>query len=105
MLLMLLALNMLLPAAVQAGGLLDLLKKPYVGPAPNMARNPGRNAAVPPAHQRYYAANVEDYPWLKNGLAIPTYNWGYFGAHYQPSTVTQHPYTNDYSGFSYRTAD
>ena len=96
---------MLLPATASADGLLGLLKKPYIGPAPNNARNPGRSAAVPPAHQRYYAFNVEDYPWFNHGFPVPTYNWGYFGAHFQPSIVTQHPYYNNYRGLSYRPAD
>jgi hypothetical protein len=92
-------------SAAAEGWLVGLLKKPYIGAAPNNARNPGRNAAVPPAHQRYYAYNVEDYPWFNNGFAVPTYNWGYFGARYRPATIGQDPYNNDYSGFSYRPAD
>jgi len=101
----LLASVIVVPQPAAAGGLLGWLKKPYIGPAPNNARNPGRFAAVPPAHQRYYAYNVEDYPWLNNGYPVPTYNWGYFGAHFRPSIVTAHPYYEDSKGSSYRPGD
>lgn len=95
------------PAGVRAAdGLVGWLKKPYVGPAPNNAFNPGRHQAVPPAHQRYYAYNVEDYPWYKNGYGVPTYNWGYFGARYRAGFTGQHPYyPEEYSGGSYRPGD
>jgi hypothetical protein len=89
-----------------AGGLVGWLKKPYVGPAPNTALDPGRHQAVPPGHQRFYAYNVEDYPWFKNGYAVPTYNWGYFGARYRAGVVGQHPYyPEEYSGGSFRSGD
>jgi hypothetical protein len=89
-----------------AGGLVGLIKKPHVGPAPNNALNPGRHQAVPPGHQRFYAYNVEDYPWFKNGYAVPTYNWGYFGARYRPGFVGQHPYyPEEYGGGSFRPGD
>ena len=86
-------------AGAAGGSIKEWLKKPYVGPAPNNALNPGRHQAVPPGHQRYYAYNVEDYPWFKNGSAVPTYNWGYFGARYRAGFVGQNRYyPEEYNG-------
>jgi hypothetical protein len=93
------------PASAPAGDFLELLKRPYTGPAPVYARQPGRAVAVPPGHERYYAYNVPDYPWYSNGLGVPTYNWGYFGARYRPGVSGEHPYFENYKGLSYRTGD
>jgi hypothetical protein len=95
----------LLSTPAMAAELLGLWKKPYTGPAPVYARQPSRAVAVPPGHQRYYAYNEPDYPWYNNGLGVPTYNWGFFGARYRPAIVGDHPYYNMYSGFSFRPGD
>jgi len=89
-----------------AGGIIDLLfKKPYHGPAPSYGRNWSRFVLEPPGHQRYYVYNVPDYPWIGQGHAIPTYNWGYFGARYGRTVVKEAPYYDDYRGWSFRPAD
>jgi hypothetical protein len=74
-----------------AGELLNRLVAPS-HPAPTPHNSINRYAAVPPGHQRYFAYNVEEYPRLNHGLGIPTYNWGYFGAHFRPITSVQHRY-------------
>ena len=64
-------------APVAAGELLAFLRRPYTGPtAP--ATQPSRFVSVPAGHERYYARNEPDYPWLNNGHAVTAYNWGYW---------------------------
>ena len=97
--------GMLLAAPASAGDLLGWLTRQYCGPAPTPATSTNRFTAVPPGKQRYYAYNVEGYPWYANGLAVPTYNYGYFGARYHPVVVRQHGYYSDCRQWSYRPGD
>ena len=89
-------------APAGAGDLLGWLTRQHCGPAPTPATSSNRFTAVPPGKQPYYAYNVEGYPWYAHGLAVPTYNWGYFGAQYRPLIVRQHPYYGDYRQWSFR---
>jgi hypothetical protein len=57
---------------------------------------------VPPGQERLRTVNVPAYPWLSHGLAVPTYNWGYFGARSRPTTLTQRAYYEDYVQWSFR---
>jgi len=84
---------------------LGWLARQYCGPAPTPATSTNRFAAVPPGKQRYYAYNVDGYPWYAHGAAVPTFNWGYFGAQYRPTVIRQHSYYGDYRQWSYRPGD
>ena len=101
------ALALVCAGRATAGELLDRLATPH-HPAPTQHNSVNRYAAVPPGHQRYYVYNVEEYPWLNHGLAVPTYNWGYFGAHSRPIFSAQHPdsfYYHNAWQWTFRPAD
>jgi hypothetical protein len=85
--------------------LLSWVTRQHAGPAPSPASSTGRFPAVPPGKQPYYAYNVEDYPWYKHGCAVPTYNWGYFGARYRPLVVGGHSYYSTYGQVGFRPGD
>jgi hypothetical protein len=91
------------PAA--AADVLGWLTRQSAGPAPSPATSTGRAPAVPPGKQRYYAYNVDGYPWYSHGCAVPTFNWGYFGAEYRPTAIMQHGYFNDYRQYGFRPGD
>jgi hypothetical protein len=74
-----------------------------VAPAPRDSVS--RYAAVPPGHQRYYVYNVEQYPWFNHGCAVPTYDWGYFGARTRPILSAEHRYRDGIWQLSFQPSD
>ena len=85
--------------AVEPSG--PLRQRMVFGP-PRVPSTLDRNAHVPPGHERFQAVPVPAYPWLSNGLNVPTYQWGYFGARSRPRVVEQHGYAEDYRQWSFR---
>jgi len=78
-----------------------LRQRMVFGP-PRVPSTLDRNAHVPPGQERFQAVPVPAYPWLSNGLNVPTYQWGYFGARSRPRIVEQHGYSDDYRQWSFR---
>jgi hypothetical protein len=56
----------------------------------------------PPGPHRYgeYAAGGD--PWHGYGFGVPTYNWGYFGAHYRPMSICHTGYYGQFVQWGYR---
>ncbi len=85
--------------AAESGG--PLRQRMVFGP-PRVPSTLDRYAHVPPGQERFQAVPVPAYPWLNNGLNVPTYQWGYFGARSRPRVVEQHGYYDDYRQWSFR---
>lgn len=85
--------------AAETGG--PLRQRMVFGP-PRVPSTLDRNVHVPPGKERFQAVPVPAYPWLSNGLNVPTYQWGYFGARSRPRVVEQHGYSDDYRQWSFR---
>jgi len=57
----------------------------------------------PPAPNRYAQHQAGYYPWYGYGFAVPTFNWGYFGAHGHGTLLTGfRGYHEDFWQFSYQ---
>jgi len=74
--------------------------QPEPPPAPVIV--PKRYVAAPPGPHRYLEYNTGCYPWYGYGLGVPTYNWGYFGAHYRPAPICHQGYYGDFYQWGYR---
>ena len=55
-----------------------------------------------PGPYRYSEYPGGSYPWYGYGFGVPTYNWGYFGAHYRPMSVCHKGYYGDFTQWGYR---
>jgi len=57
----------------------------------------------PPGPARYPQHRGGNYPWYGYGFGVPTYNWGYFGAHGHGTLLTGfHGYHEDFWQFSWQ---
>ncbi|MFZ5832145.1 MAG: hypothetical protein ACOY3P_18840 [Planctomycetota bacterium] len=89
-------------APAEAHDIWAIFRKPHFDGPANYPPTVNRFSHRPPGHAPFYATSVEPYPWLNNGLQVQTYNWGSFGAQYNPEVVRQHSYFNDYRQWSFR---
>jgi hypothetical protein len=73
----------------------DACEAPAVVHAPNAAAMPGMGGA-----SGYRQPNYRY--WLDDGLDVPVYRWGYFGAKARPYCVYYHGFYGDYHQYSLR---
>ena len=55
-----------------------------------------------PGPYRYPQHADGRYPWYGYGFGVPTYNWGYFGAHYRPMSICHTGYYGEFVQWGYR---
>ena len=90
-------------ATVAEGGWGHLLPRRDVDAGPPAYQSSLQGVSVgPPGPHRYPEYNTGCYPWYGYGFGVPTYNWGYFGAHYRPFSVSHTGYYNDFVQWGYR---
>lgn len=63
--------------------------------APAVAGPPCALFRKPPPVPHFYPQHISWAPY-GYGLAVPTYNWGYFGASHRPGCVRHKGYHRDY---------
>ena len=97
----LIGLGSLSPTAAEAGGPLRLFLK--AKPTQHQQGGPHGVSYGTPGPHRYPEYNTGNYPWYGYGFGVPTYNWGYFGAHYRPTVVSHKGYYGHYTQWGYRT--
>ena len=90
-----------LPSPAVAGDLLDRLTGYHFRHPPEHLGNPRQIAAAAPAPHLYGEYNVNR-PWYGYGFGVPSYRWGYFGAHYRPVCNSHTGYYGDFTQWSYR---
>lgn len=90
------------PPAAQPATMPAAAPARHLPTAKHVPPDENRYVHVPPGKERFHAVPVPAYPWLTHGEVVPTYNWGYFGARYQPRTVEQQTYYGDACQWSFR---
>ena len=88
------------PTPTQAGGPLRLFSKAHT--TQHHQGSPYIVSYGTPAPHRYPEYNTANSPWYGYGFGVPTYNWGYFGAHYRPTVVSHKGYYGHYTQWGYR---
>jgi hypothetical protein len=88
--------------ASAADGRRPLLAALFGRPAEVRVETPEGISVGPPGPQRYPEYGGGNYPWYGYGFGVPTYSWGYFGAHYRPMSVSHTGYYNQFVQWGYR---
>jgi len=94
-------LGALLPTTAEAGNLVTWLRK-CVENKPPYAHVPTVGVSVGTPSPERYTGGRPCRQWYGYGWGVPTYNWGYFGARYQPVCICHKGYYGDFVQWSYR---
>ena len=110
LLVLVLTTGLLLGTAVMAGHPYPYPAPPQAAPwrfwgpsHPKVGQSPYGVSVAPPGPQRYPQYSSGNYPWYGYGFGVPTYQWGYFGAHsHGTGTFPFYGYQQDYSQWSWQ---
>ncbi len=94
---LMLALGLTLPTDAQSGELLRKLQSKCAQCFGHSPSNLQASQVSPPGH--WYPQNVPD---IARGGPVPTFSWGYFGAHSRTQASSHAGYYRDYYQTAYR---